>query len=162
MLNIKWNITQKLDPTLKPSNYEQLRKIRMFSAQKFKCPRRFQEIDPEVMHTCLMCPCQSFYDCVFFFAGNVGSVKTEISKKIRKQKYLAEKKTIAKKRKKHSQKTRQGHIKHVRKISGSISQKRRGHWTLKEFGVLCFNQPVSLASRNMGITTNRRFHELEH
>ena len=48
MLNIKWNITQKLDPTLKPSNYEQLRKIRMFSAQKFKCPRRFQEIDPEL------------------------------------------------------------------------------------------------------------------
>ena len=30
MLNIKWNITQKLDPTLKPSNYKQLRKKHMF------------------------------------------------------------------------------------------------------------------------------------
>ena len=34
MLNMKWNIKQKLDPTLKPSNYKQLRKIHMFSAQK--------------------------------------------------------------------------------------------------------------------------------
>ena len=29
--------------------------------------------------------------------------------------------------KKKSTKVRQGHIKHVRKISGSITQKRRGH-----------------------------------
>ena len=39
-------------------------------------------------------------------------------------------------------KARQGHIKHVCKISGSDSQKRRGHWRLKEFGVLCLNQPI--------------------
>ena len=30
--------------------------------------------------------------------------------------------------------------------SGSISQKRRGHWHLKQFGVLCLNQPVSRLS----------------
>ena len=30
-------------------------------------------------------------------------------------------------KKKHSQRARQGHIKHVCKISGSNSQKRRGH-----------------------------------
>ena len=32
--------------------------------------------------------------------------------------------------------------KHACKISGSNSQKRRGHWQLKEFWVLCLNQPV--------------------
>ena len=31
--------------------------------------------------------------------------------------------------------------KHVCKMLGSISRKRRGHWLLKEFG-LCLNQPV--------------------
>ena len=40
-----------------------------------------------------------------------------------------------KKKKKHLLKAWQGRIKHVCKISGSNSQKRRGHWTLKEFGV---------------------------
>ena len=42
----------------------------------------------------------------------------------------------------YSLKARQGHIKHVYNISGSNSQKRRGHWHLKEFGFLCLNQPV--------------------
>ena len=28
------------------------------------------------------------------------------------------------------------------KFQGLSSQKRRGHWTLTEFGVLCLNQPV--------------------
>ena len=41
-------------------------------------------------------------------------------------------------------KARQGHTKNVCKISGSNSQKRRGHWHLKEFRVLCLNQPVFL------------------
>ena len=45
-------------------------------------------------------------------------------------------------KKKHSLKPRQGHTKHMCKISGSTSQKRRGHWHLKEFWVLCLNQPV--------------------
>ena len=44
--------------------------------------------------------------------------------------------------KKHPLEARQGHIKQVCKISGSNSKKRRGHWHLKEFGVLCLNQPV--------------------
>ena len=30
------------------------------------------------------------------------------------------------------------------RISGSNSQKRRGHWRLKEFGVLCLNQRVTI------------------
>ena len=39
--NIRWNITQTLDPTLKPSSYKKLRKIRMCSALKSKWSRRF-------------------------------------------------------------------------------------------------------------------------
>ena len=39
---------------------------------------------------------------------------------------------------------RQGHIKHVCKNSGSIPQKRRGHWTLNYFGAISLNQPVYL------------------
>ena len=34
-------MTQKLDPTIEPSNYKQLPKIRMFSTEKSICPRRF-------------------------------------------------------------------------------------------------------------------------
>ena len=37
---LKWNVTQKLDPTLEPSNYKQLPKIRMFSAENPICPQR--------------------------------------------------------------------------------------------------------------------------
>ena len=44
MFNIKWNITRKLDATLKPSNYKYLREVHKFSAQKSKCSRRFEEI----------------------------------------------------------------------------------------------------------------------
>ena len=33
MVNLEWNMTQKLDPTLEPSNYKQLPKIRMFFAE---------------------------------------------------------------------------------------------------------------------------------
>ena len=41
MVNLMWNMTQKPDPTLEPSNYKQLPKIRMFSAENSICPRRF-------------------------------------------------------------------------------------------------------------------------
>ena len=33
MVNLKLNMTQKLDPSLEPSNYKQLPKIRMFFAE---------------------------------------------------------------------------------------------------------------------------------
>ena len=33
-------------------------------------------------------------------------------------------------------------VKHACKTSGSIFQKRRGHWTLKEFGAISLNQRV--------------------
>ena len=60
-------------------------------------------------------------------------------KKKKKLEYLAKKEN---KREPHSSKARQGHIKHVGKNSGYLSKKRRGQWALKEFGVLCLNQPV--------------------
>ena len=34
---------------------------------RVRCPRRFWEMDPEFMHTCLMCPCRAFYESFFFF-----------------------------------------------------------------------------------------------
>ena len=51
-VNLRWNVTQKLDPTLEPSNYKQ---IRMFSAENSICPRRFIRDGPEVLHTCSTC-----------------------------------------------------------------------------------------------------------
>ena len=30
-------------------------------------PRRFSEIDPEILHTCLMCPCRTFSEWGFLF-----------------------------------------------------------------------------------------------
>ena len=55
MVNLEWNITQKLHPTLKPSTYKQLPKIRMFSAETSICPRRFTRDGPELLHTCSTC-----------------------------------------------------------------------------------------------------------
>ena len=34
-----------------------------FSCQ---CPHRFLELDPEISHTCLMCPCQAFNEWFYF------------------------------------------------------------------------------------------------
>ena len=41
----------------------------------------FGELDPEVLHTCLMCPCRACYVCCFF-AETVGPLKNpKMSKK---------------------------------------------------------------------------------
>ena len=81
-----------------------------------------------------------FFVFLFFSAKMWGPLKPKYLQKIQKPKHLV--KNTKKRKKKHSLKARQGHIKHVCKSSGSNSQKRRGHWRLKEFGVLCLNQPV--------------------
>ena len=83
-----------------------------------------------------MYPCRAFYECFFWFfsclfAKNVGSLKIQISQKNLKIQISDEKK--------HSLKARQGHTKPMCKISGSNTQKRRGHWHLKEFWVLRLN-----------------------
>ena len=59
---------------------------------------------------------------VFFSAKMWGPLKPKYLQKIQKPKYLAKK--TKRKKKKKSLKARQGHIKHVCKISGSNSQKR--------------------------------------
>ena len=33
-----------------------------------QCPRRFWEVDPEILHTCLVCPCRAFNECIFLFS----------------------------------------------------------------------------------------------
>ena len=58
-----------------------------------------------------------------------------LSKNTQKSKYLAEKK---KKRKRLGR----GTLNTCTKLQGLISQKRRGHWTLKKFGVMCLDQSV--------------------
>ena len=88
-----------------------------------------------------MCSCRAFYEAFFFPTENVGSLKTQISP-ARTKKKSDEKKT---QKKTHSLKARQGDTKHVRENSGSNFQKRRGHRHLKEFRVLCLNQPVPAA-----------------
>ena len=88
--NIKTNLTPEIEYKLKPSSYDAKPWFLHFTAQKSKCPRRFWEIDPEFLRVCLMCPCRAFYEWVFlflfFFVGNLGSLKTHISQKIQNPK----------------------------------------------------------------------------
>ena len=117
--------------TLKPSNYVAKPWFLHFTAQKPKCPRRFWEIDPEILHTCLVC---TFYDFFFFFSRwKCGIPQDPIFPKIQNPKYLAKKKEG---KKIILKRLGRGCNKHVCNIQ------RRGHWTLKEFGVLCLNQRV--------------------
>ena len=134
--NIQSNLTPEIEHTLKPSNYDAKPWCLRLTAQKSKYLHRFWELDPEILHTFLICPCRPFYECFFFFPPPKmwGSSSPKYPLYIRQRK----------EEKKKSLKARQGHIKHVCKISGSNSQERRGHWRLKEFGVLCLNQPVKL------------------
>ena len=142
--NFKPNLTPKIEYIRKPGNYNAKPWFSHLTAQNSKCPRRFRELDTLTLHTCLTFSCRTFYHwgfCFFFFfAENVGSLKTQTSPKIQKPKYLAEK--TKKQKKTYSLKARQENNKHVCRITGFNSEKQRGHWRLNEFGVLCLNQPV--------------------
>ena len=63
----------------------------------------------------------------------MGSLKTKISQTNTKAQISVKKKKLT---------VRQGRTKHMCRISGSSSQKRRGHWTVNEFGAISLNQPV--------------------
>ena len=118
--NIKSNLTPEIKYTLKPSNYEAKPWFLHFTAQKSKCPRRFREINPEISRTCSMCPCRVFYECFYWktIAGNLGSLKTQISQKIQNPNiWLKEKKN----RKRLGRGTLDTHM----KILGPISHKHR-------------------------------------
>ena len=76
MVNVKWNITQKLDPTIEPSNLKQPPKIRMFSVQKSICPRLFVRYGPEILNTCstyMSIPRLYLRGVLFTFAGCIWS-----------------------------------------------------------------------------------------
>ena len=91
-----------------------------------------------------MCPCQAVSELfVYLFISREmwDLLRPQISPKNTKTQISDEKKQ--KQKQKHSLKARQGRTKHVCKISGSNSQKRRGHERLKDFWVLCLNQPVA-------------------
>ena len=84
--SIKSNLTPEIEKTPNPSNYDAKPWFLRFTAQKSKCQRRFWELDPELLHTCWMCPCRAFYGCFFlvfwfFSAENMGFLKTQISQK---------------------------------------------------------------------------------
>ena len=97
-----------------------------------------------------MCPCRAFHECLVlfcfvlfcFFRRKCGvSYDPNIPPQNKTQ--ICDEKT-KKQKKNNSSKALQGHTKHVRKKFRANSQKRRGHWQLKEFWVLCLNQPVAL------------------
>ena len=76
MVNLEWNVTQKLDPTLEPSTYKQLPKIRMFSPENSICPRRFIRNGPELLYTCSTCisiPRPYLRGVLFIFAEHIWS-----------------------------------------------------------------------------------------
>ena len=79
----------------KPSNYDAKPWFLHLNAQKSKWPRRFRELDPEILHMCLYALAEPFwmFCCFFcfFFAENVGSLNTQISSKKQKPKYLTKK-----------------------------------------------------------------------
>ena len=95
-----------------------------------------------------MRPCRAFDEFFFSFffggGGNLGPLKTQKSQKLQKLKNLAKKK---KNKKKNIRKRLVRGTPFTRVQSFRVSQKWRGHYALKEFGVLCLNQPVSITVR---------------
>ena len=82
-----------------------------------------------------MCPCRVFHFFFFFPARNVGCLKTQIPKTVQKAEYLAE-------RKKKVQRLCRGTLNACAKFQG-LSKTGWTFWTLKYFGVICSNQPVT-------------------
>ena len=99
--------------------------------QQSKCPRRFWELDPGILHACLMCPCRAFYEC-FFFSPNVGSPKTPKNTKTKTEKKQSFVEGSAGAHSTRVQNCR------VLTLKNGVDIDRR----LKEFGFLCLNQPV--------------------
>ena len=88
-----------------------------------QCPRRFWVSDPEILHTCLMCPCRAFDECfsfLFFARYLIFCIFW---------KYLGLKgpHIYGRKRKKKNIRKRLVSDKRVCKVTRSSSQKRRGH-----------------------------------
>ena len=85
--NIKSNLTPKIEYTLKPSNYDNNPCFLHFTAQNPTVHAVLEGWGPEILHTCLMRPCRAFDELLlFFFAGNVESLKTQISGETKEKK----------------------------------------------------------------------------
>ena len=92
MVNRKWNMTPKFHPTLEPSTYKQLPgvpRVRMFSAEKSVCPRRFIGDGPQrtfahtpVLHVVTISPGGAFYIHEYIWSHGVRTYTcTHVSKK---------------------------------------------------------------------------------
>ena len=86
--NIKSNLTPKIECSLKPSNYDAKPGLLHFTPQKSKCSPCLDRAW-NIAHV-FNVPLPSLLRFFFSFAGNVGSLKTQISKK-KQPNYLAKK-----------------------------------------------------------------------
>ena len=68
LLNIKWNITPKLDPTLKPSNYKQLRKMHVFRTKVQMSTPFLRNRSWNFAYKCSACPSRDLTSVFFFFS----------------------------------------------------------------------------------------------
>ena len=110
-------------------------KMHMFLAQKSKCPHHVMEIDLDCLHTCSMFPCQAVDWCFFsLFCRNFWIFGSPTVRAI----FFPKKKT-----KTYPAKINefvigwQEFVEHACQFSGFISKKRREHWILHKFGVIC-------------------------
>ena len=99
--------------------------------------------DPKILHTCLLCPCRAFNECVCVFFRQILGFLCFVG-------YLGLKgpHIFADKKKEHIRKRFGRGALHTCKISGSNSQKRRGH--LDFSAVKCKNH--GLASWLLGFS----------
>ena len=97
---------------------------------KIQMPTPFLRIDPEILHTCLMCPCRALHDFFFFSLEMWDPLRHKYPKKYKNQNIWRKKKGFVN--------DSAGH--YVCKTSGSMSRKRRGHWTLKGFGAISLEE----------------------
>ena len=143
-VNMKSYVSPNIECTLNRGNYEAKTRLLHSTVQTSKCPHRFWERDPEIVRTCSMCPCRAFDTLIFFIflAGYVCSLNTQISPTIKKIPNIW--RNITKKCICHL--LGRGKINMCANFSGTIHQNRRGYWTLKDFGVICVNQPVRVGA----------------
>ena len=94
------------------------------------------EIDPEILHTCSMCPCQAFHEKKI--AGNVRSLKTQLSQKKAKTQISGRKKKKCRKRLGRAG----AHETRVQNFRAYLSKTA---WTLDSEGIWGYmpNQPVA-------------------
>ena len=132
---LKSHLTPKIESTLKGSKYDSKPWVLHGTGQKRTNVHAVLERYSEFLHTCLMCPCRSLYECFFYSDGNVGQILPQNTRRqvAGENKYINET---------HSKGL--GRVHYTRAKLQGLSLKRLGHWTLKEFGGVRSNQPVEV------------------